>query len=84
MRGRESEWGGKGGGFLNEYFGFSFELNYFLAQFNEQMNIFKTNRPLLVEAEGGLSNGQIFQVVFVCLLIWLFNRLSHKVEHLRC
>ena len=46
--------------------------------------IFKTNRPLLVEAEGGLSNGQIFQVVFVCLLTWLFNRLPLKVEHLRC
>ena len=83
MRGRESEWGGKGGGFLNEYFGLGFELNYFLAQFNEQMNIFKTNRPLLVEAEEGLSNGQIFQVVFVCLLTWLFNRLPLKVEHLR-
>ena len=84
MRGRESEWGGKGGVFFNECFGFSFEFNYFLAQFNEQMNIFKTNRPLLVEAEEGLSNGQIIQVVFVCLLTWLFNRLPLKVEHLRC
>ena len=31
--------GWQGGYFFNECFGFSFEFNYFLAQFNEQMNI---------------------------------------------
>ena len=39
--------------FLNEYFGFcfelNFELNHFLARFNEKMN-FQTDRPGL---EGG-------------------------------